>query len=956
VTASTSPRPRGATFAAIALALAALSPSLAAQGQLAREISFVRSLAREMRFIELAKAESDRLAAEYRGAGDQDKIAQLAVEVAYYGARSRNDRSQQRALFKETIDKSKELVDRSSDGSVQIEALTTLANASQDFGQFLIEELDIAREEAPEKVKELEAEAAQVLRGGIEACTKVKAALSSLRSDPQKEVEYYLMWMKLAVLTREQARADKENRSILIGRAIEELTEMVLEVGEETAIGLRGLFEIAQSQEVGGDVSEAITFYKDTIDQIATSLNQAQTGELEISGEMQQFLFDMMQEVYVRAGQVMAREGAPGTAELFTSFREHVGKFGEKGADVFDVVHPEHGHLMLLAESRFLAESGDSKKVSQALTMTQRINDKHPSDYVGVKAKSVLRDILEAQKSLVSGALLFEVAKGELQNKNYEEAIKGMRRAIAAMTPEESQQLGLEAYRMLGSAFGLSDRFLESILALTQGLRSFGKPEHAVSSDVADSLDRAMSIHKRMTKNDPFFEPLWTETAQVIAQFSAAGASKLSWKLAQELFNEQKYLESAREFEKVTPDFLYYEQARVRISRAYAAAGKFAEARKALVDYRAFVEKTELNARDTSRQQVRTFALTDAAFNEVQMAYYEARGNDEFKMSRNVEAYGPAIERAQAFLTNFKKDGEVYVPVVLAYVGRLYADIADLDRAQQAYVQLKASDPVRASRLATEIFKEYEDRVKALSDELDQAIAKEKGDSAIAAAERDLGAMRQKLVGLGMDYVQSSPMPQLGILVKTMQNWEQLGEWTKVDEVARKTLDLYGNEQEAGTKRVIDQLVRPMIGEALLQQHRFQEAYDMLIGAEKANPNHWEIKRQIARALGGWFEFSRTGMGVRVPGLERYAEAYEKHFTEYRQWAERPDVAKYSLEWYRFQWECYWFAKQAGQKDTKYRDIAEKFYRIARATDDFATLKSFGAEGNKLFKYFQSNR
>ena len=34
------------------------------------------------------------------------------------------------------------------------------------------------------------------------------------------------MWMKEAVLTREQAKADKENRSVLVERSVEELEEM----------------------------------------------------------------------------------------------------------------------------------------------------------------------------------------------------------------------------------------------------------------------------------------------------------------------------------------------------------------------------------------------------------------------------------------------------------------------------------------------------------------------------------------------------------------------------------------------------------------------------------------------------------------------------------------------------------------------------------------------------------
>ena len=134
----------------------------------------------------------------------------------------------------------------------------------------------------------------------------------------------------------------------------------------------------------------------------------------------------------------------------------------------------------------------------------------------------------------------------------------------------------------------------------------------------------------------------------------------------------------------------------------------------------------------------------------------------------------------------------------------------------------------------------------------------------------------------------------------------------------------------------------------------------MLIAAEEANPAQWELKRQIARALGGWFEFSNTGAAVREPGLDRPVEAYLKYYGDrensYRIWASRPEVKKFSLEWYRFMWESYWFAKQAGKKDSDYAATAQKFFRIARSTNEFKTLLTYGAEGKKLHTYFMSNR
>ncbi len=950
----------GSKSLVLAVALGALSPTLFAQQQLDREIAFVRALAKDMRFIELARLEAEELAKANSSGGDQEKIAQLAVEIAYYGARSRSDRAQQRTLFKETVQKSKELIETSQNPAVQLDARATLANASQDFGQFLVEELEIARESAPDKVKELEEEATLVFRAGIEACTKVMEALKETRSDEQKNTDYYLMWMKKAVLSREQGRADKENRGALAARAIGELEELVLEVGEETAIGLRGLFERAQCMEVDGKIAEAIDSYKGTITQIATSLEQAEKGELDLPPELRAFLFEMMQEVYVRTGEVMVREGSPDTTALFADFRKHMAQFGDKSLELFDVVSEDHGHLMLLAESRFHAESGDPQKVGDALAMAQRINDKHPADYVGVRAKAVLRDILSLQRSLVSGTLLFEVAKGEMQNKRFEEAIKGLRRALPAMTPEEHQQLGLQAYEMMGLAYAFTDRYLEAMTAFVEGMRRFKDADKDKIEDVADAADRALAQHKRQVKGDPAFKAFHDEVAAIVAANSTSAGSKLFWKQGSAYLTDRKYAEAVAEYSKLTPEFVQYESARVNIARAQALAGDFVAARKTLAEYRDHVAKTSLPASDTQKQQVRRSALADAEFIEVQMAFAEARGDDELKIAKDMTKYPAAIEKARGFLTNFAKDGEHHVPTVLAYLGRLEADLGKLAEAEASYTRLKALDATRASRLATEIFVEYQGQVKSLEGELDKLIAADKPDAERAKAKAELDAARNKLVALGNDYIANSAKPQLAILVATMQNAEALKDWKRVDEVARKSLELYGNETAEGTKRVIDQLVRPMIGEALLQQRRFGEALEMLLAAEKANPQQWELKRQIARALGGWFEFDKTGGPMREPGLDKPAEAFHKYYGDakesYRIWALRPEVKKYSLDWYRFHWEAYWFAKQAGAKDPRMKANAEALYGTARSTDNFATLRNYGAKGDELYRFFQTNR
>ncbi len=945
----------GAKPAVFVFSLACLLPTARAQDKLDRELDFVLAMARDMRFIELAKEETDRLASEFRGAGDQDRIAQASVEIAYLGARVRTNRALQRQLFKEALDRSKELVERSGNPSVQQKARMTLADASVDFGQFLTEDLEIARESEPERVKDIETEAAGVFRAGIEACGKVMEALQPLRKDERQNTNYMLQWLRRGVLKRENGRAVKAERDVLVQQAVSDLSDLVLEAGEETAIGLKGLYEIGQCYEVLGDTKQALDSYKTTVGQITTALEQA--SELGLSGEMQAILFEMMQEITARTAEVMVRTGNPGAGELFTNFRAAITKFGEKG-DIFDVVDVRFGHQVLLAECRFLAESGDSKKVAEAMTMAQRINDRHPNDFTGVKAKAVLRDILSVQQSLVSAKLLFEVGKGELQNKNQEAAVKNLRKAIAVLTPEETATIALDAYEQLGRAFGTSDRGLEAVIALTEGLKRHGGTDQNKASNVADVLDAAVAQLRRNTKNDAALEGLLRAATDQIGKYGLNSGAKLFWKAGNDLFNQKKYPEAVAEYQKIKPDFPFHELAQVNIARAFQQVGNFAEARKALAAFRTLAE-TKLDPKDP-KAAYRSQAVASAEFLEAQLAYVEARGSEEFNLAKDPKKYPAAIEKLRAFVTNFEKDGENNVPQALESLGRLHCDLGELEQAETVYVQVKAKEAPRASRLATEIFREYQARAKSLVEELNQAIAKDKGEAAIAQAQKAVDDVRKKLTALGLDYINNSTAPQLGILVNTMLGFEQLKDWKRVEEIANKTLQLFGEDKTEATKRVVDLTVRPKIGEALLQQKKFQLAYDMLLAAEqeseKAGTKLWEVKRQIARALGGWFEFNNVGAPVREPGLDKPVEAYLKHFTEYRQWAERPEVKQFSIDWYRFQWECYWFAKQAGQKDSKYKDTAVKFYNRAKSTDDFATLKSHGEEGLLLFKYFTNNR
>lgn len=932
-----------------------------AQPSIDRELHFVRSLAREMGLVSLAEGELVRLERDYKNAGDQDRVLQLRVEVSLFGARIKNNRIEQRADYKKALDQSKDLLERTSDATVQRDGQATLSEATQEFGQFLNEEIELARTESPDQVAGLEAEAKTTFQLGIDACKKVMEALAEgARKDPQLKLEYGLTWMRKGVLMREQGRAVKADRDHLTSSAISELEDMVLEYGEETALGLRGLFEIAQCREVAGKFDEAIDSYRSTIEQISVTLG---TENSDLSGDTLSFLFDMMQEVYAHLGELLFEQGkSDDAAQVFASFRENLSKYGEKGMDPLEVCDPRFGHLTFLAECRFLAESGDTAKVQAALATAQKINDKHPSDYVGVKAKAVLSQILSAQRNLVSGSLLFEIAKGEYQNKNYEEGVKGLRRAIAAMSAEETAKFGLEAYDLMGRAFMATDRPLEAMFAFQEGLKRFGKgadgTENAAASDIADRLDRVINGLKMQSKNDANLLPTLAAAEPIVLQFSTAGVGKVHWKNASDRMAERKWAEAAEAYGQVPLDFLYYELARANRANALFFAGKFADATQAIAEYRTWLTTKDavLDPKRNDKAQIREQAMRHVDFVEANLAYTLAVGDSALKTERDPSKYPAAIQLMKAFLSNHGKSKEPTVAKAIDALGRMHSDLGDLQEAEAYYLQIKDLDEQRASRLATVIFTAYLTHAENLDKELDAAVSAQKDKSIVDKLKADLTQIRTRLCNLGVEYMRASQQPGLGILANTMAALEKLDDWKRVDEVAKRALQLYGEDQDPKVKQTIDLTVRPKIGEALLQQGQFQAALDMLTAAEQVNPNQFELKRLICRALGGWFYLNAQGRPVREPALGRYKEAYDKYYTEYRQWALRPGVPKYSIDWYRFQWECYWWAKQAGEKDSTYKGYAATIYRTTGAIDKFAGLKALGQQGMDLFTYFDLNR
>jgi hypothetical protein len=167
--------------------LTGLVPLAAQETRVARDAAFVRKLATSLNFTSLAKSEVERLQAVHKDSADFKEIFQLGIEISLIGARSHPNREERRTLFKDALQQSSEFIERYSDEPVADRARRTMIEACYEYGAYLLDEISIARDEAPETVAELEEQASDVYKDGISACEKVMDGIGSRRKENGSE-------------------------------------------------------------------------------------------------------------------------------------------------------------------------------------------------------------------------------------------------------------------------------------------------------------------------------------------------------------------------------------------------------------------------------------------------------------------------------------------------------------------------------------------------------------------------------------------------------------------------------------------------------------------------------------------------------------------------------------------------------------------------------------------------
>ncbi len=929
-----------------------LHPTLVGQGKtnIGQEVKFLRGLAKDWGFVELAQQRLSELRRAPTTTEDQQrKLAQVSPEVLFLGARRIPDIQKRKAVLAKSLQEFKDYLSQYGRSEGATDVLAAQAEACEYYGSFLSSA--IAVEKDPDKKKALEEEALGVFVNGIKASNEAMNSLEGRKGEsPRAKVNYYLSWMRKGTLLREWAKTITKDRKVKANEAINTLEELALDIGEETAIGIKALLEMAVAQSILGDTENALDSYQGTIEIVVEAIKSTEVSlPLSTQALMFRFLeeaYGHMTDMYVAAGDV---DKAIAAVEAYKKQRTELNLPST----------PRFADVVLLNGAQARLDQGKAEGVAAALETAKQVAGRHPADFLGVRAREIINSALSGGTVTVGPEALFQAAQGERQKDRFASAIRGFKRTLRALKkPEDKKHYGLRAWAQIGLSFAKQQRFLEATYAFGEGLRKFGAnaDDKSLGSKVVDYLkNSARRLSKQ--KGDKKFAERIQSRADALARRYSTGASK--WKLlysdGRDLIEKKKFTEAVARLSKITKESPLYELALATTGFAYMKAGDFVKARKALNDYLAYV-KDPLNAigttpADQTRAQYRQFALADTHFFLGMMIADEAFG-------RNGKKADPSKKKAvvQAFRNYGKTYGKVRPESADRATFELIKALIDLERITEGeteYDRFRKEFPnsPQQSALAIILFNARKTQVDAI----EQEISALQGNPAKAREMRDatrrLRAEVHKALSFAKTYMAAERHPAYAMLRAASKLAARIDEFDQAELFLEKIVAVHGKSKKYGKN--IDAHIRPELAEIKMRKGDFNTALAQIDDALKVRPKSYNLMWLKARALGGWIEFDADGSPRRTQGLQKFKEAYLLLFQDYGKYVKSKKVKKYSLQWYRWVLACLDMSDKLMRVESDFRRARDSFYSMGKNTDNFASLKKLGPEGNRLYLLFQ---
>ncbi len=951
--------PRSLRVAFPFLLLSFIAPPLLGQNEakkeaIQQEVTFIRKLAKDWGFVDLAKDALNQFRKDSSGALDDQLLAQLEAEILYLGARRIPDLDRRRQVLKKALQKFEDYLAQYGREQGAQEVLYNLGEACEFFGDYLRQAQEAEKD--PDKRKTLQEELIQVYTKGIQACNDLMDRTEEKREEsPKARLYYYRSWLRKGVLQREWGRVVPQDRTIKVKEAVATLEDMVLEAGEETPLGMIGLLEISQCQDVLGDTEMAISQFNDTLEIVSERLRDQDNPVTPAQGAL---LFNILERAYVKTTEVLLREGK--TKDVL----KHLVNFKKISKEFERDPSFNLGDQILLNGAQALVDTGSQQNINQALDTARNVARRHPTDFIGLKAKELIKQILTVAGGNISAEALYQAASGDFQSEKNRQAIEGFKKVLASLkTEEEKTKYGLRSWGKMGDAFRRQGRLIEAFYAFKQGLKQFRHTDEAFASVLVDRLVGVIRLKKKMTK-DPFFKTLEEEANRIAVSTGGKSKNRILWNKVQTALDGKDPKKALIPLNQIGKDFLRYDLVPVYKAIVHYKLKDFATARKELKQFLKYVKDpyNKLPPSEAPRISVREIAVGQARFYLGLMDAEEALGTGKMAGHKpNPTKLKNVIEAFRGFREKYKGNTSMasFAQLASFYLVRGYVGLEQIETAELEYQRFSKDFPKspQLSQTAMILFTARDRRVSAIRKEM-AAIKKKLAKD--PAAEKNWHEIQKqfklgvlKTLSFARTYLQIEKSPDYALLRKAAKLASEIKDWDQAELFLQKIVSVFGNSPKEKDK--INKFIKPELAQILLRKMEFRKALKLLDDALKLRPKSYKLKLLKARALGGWIEMDPDGRIVNPGGMERFEEAYKLLWGEkgYRRFIQSKRVKKYSLVWYRFYLDCLDMALKASRKgNSDYLDFAKSLFNIANSTDDFETLKGLGAEGKKLYRLF----
>ncbi|HIF39833.1 MAG TPA: hypothetical protein EYQ74_01880 [Planctomycetes bacterium] len=866
------------------------------------EIAFARGLAADWTFVDLAQSVLATVEKQGISGKAREELELVKCEVFVSGARSEPDAIARLALFESAFESYQLFIDGYSNSDFKSQAETGLVNTASIYGRAI----DLALEESVgEKATELIKNKVEVLTDTVFLTQDLIDSLASIPEDERTEAnrrELAGLMLNRGQMLGEIGRIEEEGEANF-NRALTALEDMIWEFGEESVPGIRGFKAMADIHSYRGHYPDASRYYKAIISNVLPLDPKRWDRLIEANGrefntEEIAFRFTFLElgtPGIVRTYQEMGETklAADYALHMYNWQRKEGLQYTREGyqalLDVAKALLDIGGYIggnQATGEAQWFATEEEMKSairskrqhddtISFSLKIANLVNQENKGNILQVRAQKLISVISTKPGMIVSPDVLLQAAQGEYFDGNYDAAIAGLHRVLAALDSHEDAerlQYGAQIMNLLANAHRRSDRELEAAMAFREGVIAWqGDPEQ----DQLNSQGYLSMIKKVVQRNpgDTTLDALKTEAENLVTRYGKESkADEIHFNRGMKKYASGDFDGASEDFDKINADADYYERARVQQAVCDFRAKRIDAALAAFDEYiDVFVTDPAHTLESPVRKAKRTEALAAAEFFRGLGLWMQAKqSNDQAQWAR-------IDELLVAYPSKYPTQ-DVLVPWTMQMVFDSRQARGDQAGARQMIDTMLRDwpDNKRTGSSSGAYYNALLNQRKEMTGEESRAVLSEMAN--FLQISNSLG---------------SAPFKSLR---NESRHWLDLGNFTEAERVLTLLVTTHGQDpDQAGQMRTY---ILPDLGRALLFNGKVADAkaiLNPLVMDADASPSKATVLTW-ARCISGWL--SGADLQIKeIPGAGGTEEEWGKLITKLDQISKAGDKW-ISCEWY----------------------------------------------------------